>query len=54
MSDKPKEIESLNQQDLDVEGLTPEELEQVSGGEELDCDGFSCGTFDCTGFGKEI
>jgi len=50
MSDEtkePREIESLNQDNLDVEGMTPEELEQVSGGETLDlaCSGFSCGTF---------
>lgn len=47
MSDEPKEIKNLNQDDLNVEGLTPEELEQVSGGEDADlaCNGFSCGTF---------
>lgn len=46
MSDEPKEIENLNQDDLNVEGMTPEELEQVSGGEDAEgCVGFSCGVF---------
>jgi len=53
--DPENEIESLNRDGLNVEAMTPEELESVSGGipplEELPCDGyFTCGgTFNCSG-----
>lgn len=48
------DIKSLNREDLDVEGLSPEDLEQVSGG---NCEIFAgpCSTFtgSCTQFGKK-
>lgn len=54
-----KEIESLNEKALNIEELSPEELEQVSGGE-CGTYGSNCGTFDkcgtfsgtCGTFGK--
>jgi hypothetical protein len=50
MNDKNREIENLNREDLDVESLTPEDLEQVSGGGCTDYGG-DCTTFDsCTGY----
>lgn len=48
------EIDSLNRENLDVDGLSPEDLEQVSGG---NCEIFSgpCSTFSgsCTQFGPK-
>ena len=50
MADKDKEIESLNKE------LSFDELEQVSGGEEMLCNpftcsgAFSCGDFSCSSF----
>jgi hypothetical protein len=44
---KPQdEIESLNKQDLDVDGVSAEQLEEVSGGGEVPLD-TSCGSFSC-------
>jgi hypothetical protein len=42
----PAEIESLNENILDADEASLDELEQVSGGaEEAECGSFSCGTY---------
>ncbi len=46
-----EEIESLSQGVLDAENMTPEELEEVSGGsitpalDDCGCNGVNCGTY---------